>query len=213
MEFIRKMHINYWLMILMAGLLTFGAAGCKSKKKIAEAQAAEEKARMIAKAKADLLAILNDDGSMTLDQKEAELDRIKALNIDDEEVQDLIGQVEAKLAQERAEEQARLERERARASKENVYSQLDNNFTRIANTNSVESANQLISQTMNMFASPDVPVLIIIYQQGEQKDYDKPTTIQKYLNYLKDQGKNPNAVENLVFNDNGKITEVELVKE
>ena len=43
-------------------------------------------------------------------------------------------------------------------------------------------------------------------------DYDKPTTIKKYLDYLKDQKKSPNAVEHLEFDDAGKIKEVTLIK-
>lgn len=175
---------------------------------MAEAQAQEERARMIAKAKTDLLAILNDAGSMTLEQKEAELGRIKALNIDDDEIRDLIRQVEEKLARER-EELARAEREKAGDVK---YSQLENYFSRIVNASSTEAANQVINEALSNFASPEVPVLIIIYRQGAQVDYDEPTTIVKYLNYLKDQKKNLNKVENLVIDSNGKISEVELIR-
>jgi len=44
------------------------------------------------------------------------------------------------------------------------------------------------------------------------KDYDRPTTIRKYLEYLKDQGRFDKDIENLVVDKNGKITEVELIK-
>lgn len=203
------MKHSFWLILLLVGILSFGVTGCKSKKKMAEAQAQEERARMIAKAKTDLLAILNDTGSMTLEQKEAELGRIKALNIDDEEIQDLIRQVEEKLARER-EAKARTESEKARG--EARYSQLENHFNRVANASSNEAANQVINEALRDFASPDVPVLIIIYRQGAQVDYDEPTTISKYLNYLKDQKRNINAVDKLVFDNSGKITEVELIR-
>jgi len=202
------MNYSFWLILLLVGVISFGTTGCKSKKKMAEAQAQEERARMIAKAKTDLLAILNDAGSMTLEQKEAELGRIKALNIDDDEIRDLIRQVEEKLARER-EELARAEREKAGDVK---YSQLENYFSRIVNASSTEAANQVINEALSNFASPEVPVLIIIYRQGAQVDYDEPTTIVKYLNYLKDQKKNLNKVENLVIDSNGKISEVELIR-
>jgi len=55
-------------------------------------------------------------------------------------------------------------------------------------------------------------VLIIIAQSGGITDYDEPTTIQKYLNYLKDQKKKADTIENIVFDDAGKIKELELTK-
>jgi len=35
---------------------------------------------------------------------------------------------------------------------------------------------------------------------------------QRSLKYLKDQGKNMNEIYNVVFDQNGKITELELIK-
>lgn len=197
------------MILLLAGAMSFGVTGCKSKKKLAEAQAAEERDRMVAKAKADLLAILNDDGRMTLEQKERELGRIKALNIDDEEIRNLILQVEEHIARER-------ERTETKAREESLgdarYRQMENNFNRIARSNSVDEANAVINEALNSFSSPDAPVLIIIYRQGNQVDYDEPTTISKYLNYLKDQKRNINEIEDLVFDSNGKISEVVLIR-
>jgi hypothetical protein len=209
MKHFLKMRYSFWLILILTGALSFGVTGCKSKKKLAEAQAAEERARMIAKAKADLLAILNDRGDMTLEYKERELTRIKALNIDDAEIRDLIRQVEAHLAKER-ERLAREESERARG--EAQYRQLDSYFSRIAGASTLESANSIISEALGNFTSPDIPVLIIIYRQGNQIDYDEPTTIQKYLHYLKDQKRNINMVDRLAYDNNGKIREVELIR-
>jgi hypothetical protein len=48
--------------------------------------------------------------------------------------------------------------------------------------------------------------------EGETKDYDRPTTIRRYLEYLKDQKKNMNAVHNIQYDASGKITELELIK-
>ena len=73
-------------------------------------------------------------------------------------------------------------------------------------------ANRLINETLQLFSSNDVPVLIIISQAGGFNDYDRPTTIENYLNYVKDQKVNRNGVSDLKFNDAGKITEVELIK-
>jgi hypothetical protein len=89
---------------------------------------------------------------------------------------------------------------------------LENYFNAIANSSSIQSANANISETMTMFESADVPVIISFYRENGVKDYDEPTTISKYLNYLKDQKKNPNKVENAITNDDGKIVELDLIK-
>jgi hypothetical protein len=61
---------------------------------------------------------------------------------------------------------------------------------------------------MQLFASEETPVLIIVSRSGDIVDYDRPTTIKKYLNYLKDQKVNRNDIENVVYDANGKITEL-----
>ena len=117
----------------------------------------------------------------------------------------------------RAEEE-RLAREKARAEAEAAAAanapenRLRNYFDAIANASSTSSANSSINEALSLFASPDVPVLIVISQSGSQKDYDKPTTIKEYLNYLKDQKKNMNKISDLQYDASGKIKEVELVK-
>lgn len=112
-----------------------------------------------------------------------------------------------------AEEQARLDAEaREREAKERATptTQLNNYFNAIANAGSPSSANGTISEALTMFASPETPVLIVISEEAGQKDYDKPTTIKRYLEYLKDQKKNMNKISDLKFDSSGKITEVEL---
>ena len=86
------------------------------------------------------------------------------------------------------------------------------NFNSIANAGSVSQANRVINETLGMFESPNVPVLIIIKQNAGFNDYDRPTTIEKYLNYLKDQKISPNKVHEIKYNANGKINELELIK-
>jgi hypothetical protein len=43
-------------------------------------------------------------------------------------------------------------------------------------------------------------------------DYEKPTTIRYYLEFLKDQKGNRNNIESFKLDDNGKIKELELIK-
>ncbi len=64
---------------------------------------------------------------------------------------------------------------------------------------------------MQQFASPDVPVLIIISQAGGFNDYDRPTTISNFLNYLKDRKEYKYKVESVKQDNLGKITEIELI--
>ena len=85
-------------------------------------------------------------------------------------------------------------------------------FDAIARSGNVASANSSINEALTLFTSPETPVLIVISESGGQKDYDRPTTIREYLNYLKDQKKNMNTISDLQFDNSGKITEVELRK-
>lgn len=212
-----RSKITTVFMILLAAFITLGGTtSCKSKKKLAkEAAEAEYKAR-VADAVKDLTAILDDETLWTLEEKEHRVQTIKDWNLQNPEVDDLLFQVEKKLARERAQaeqeaEEARIktmEQEQAQAPK----NMLESNFARIAASNNTTQANSIINETLKMFASNNVPVLIIISQAGGFNDYDRPTTIENYLNYLKDQKVSRNEVSNLKFNENGKITEVELIK-
>jgi hypothetical protein len=116
------------------------------------------------------------------------------------------------------EEQARLEaEERARREAEATRNvepkqKLGGYFNSIANSGNATSANTSINEALTMFASPQTPVLIVISEYNGQKDYDRPTTIVDYLNYLKDQKKNMNTISNIQYDASGKITELELTK-
>lgn len=113
-----------------------------------------------------------------------------------------------------AEARAQAERERAAAEskKSEPYSRLQQYFSAISSSANTTAANNSINEALALFASPETPVLIIISGSGDQKDYDRPTTIRDYLNYLKDQKKNANKIEKLEFDGAGKITTVELTK-
>ena len=114
-----------------------------------------------------------------------------------------------------AEEKERLEAEAKSKSEIKVSApatRLNEYFNAISSSGNAASANSSINEALGMFASPDVPVLIMISESGGQKDYDRPTTISKYLNYLKDQKKNINAISDFKVDGSGKITELELRK-
>lgn len=78
---------------------------------------------------------------------------------------------------------------------------------------SAASANNSIDEIKTMFASAKVPVLIIIHEGADgEVDYDEPTTIMNYLNYLKDQKRNLNELYEVKTNAEGKITELVLIR-
>lgn len=136
---------------------------------------------------------------------EMELNHIKAKykNLKDEEINDLYSRVEKKIASMRSSGNVPLK------------TQLENNFQAIAdagkNANLTQAA-ALIKSTLPLFVSEDTPVLIIIAKDGSIIDYDKPTTIKRYLDFLKDQKTNRNAVDSYLLDNNGKIKELDLIK-
>lgn len=114
--------------------------------------------------------------------------------------------------EERARAAANDEEARRKAASATPAAKLDNYFNAIAASGNAASANSSISEALTLFSSGQTPVLIVIAEENGSKDYDKPTTIQDYLNYLKDQKKNLNTISDLKFDGAGKITEVELTR-
>ena len=205
-----KSKITTILMVLLAVFITLGGTtSCKSKKRLAkEAAEAEYKSRVEQSVK-DLNAILDDETLWSLEEKEARVQTIKDWNLQNAEVDDLLFQVEKKLARERAQKE---EEERNKQEEQAANVTLERNFNAIARSGSVSQANRAINETLGLFESPNVPVLIIIKQNAGFNDYDRPTTIEKYLNYLKDQKKAAEKVFDNKYNANGKINELELIK-
>lgn len=214
---------KFRLFLIMVLVVSLGAgfSSCTSQKKAAKKKAAQELAEKKAKAKSDLLAIINDDGRMTLEEKEFKLAAVKRMGIDDSEINDLISQAEEILARDRADlerkkEEERLQREKEAKERElregGQYRGINNSLDAVAGAGDAASANMKIREALAAFANEDVPVLILISREGEIKDYDKPTTIRKYLEFIKDQKKSPNKVLNAVIDSNGKIKELELIK-
>lgn len=128
---------------------------------------------------------------------------------------------QAALDKQKAEEEERKRREAEEQAKRDAEAaannepskRLDLYFNAISNAANANSANNSINEALTLFASPQTPVLIVIHEADGEKDYDRPTTIIDYLNYLKDQKKNSNKIGNLLFDSSGRITEVELIKQ
>lgn len=204
------------VIMMMVISLAGGMGSCKSKKKLAKEKEAAEYAAKVSTAKATLLDILNDNTTMSLEEKEAAVKAIRAMNLNDPEIDELLRQAEEKLAAERAAlklkeaEEVKVD-EGLNLQKESEMA-LAGYFSSISSSASVSQANMLIADALKLFVSPESPVLIIIAKTGDLVDYDRPTTIKDYLNYLKDTKNNINKVDKITYDSNGKIRELELIK-
>ena len=210
-----KNSTKFVAMLLIATIAFGGATSCKSKKKLAKEAAAAEYAAKVEQAKKDLNAIINEETDWTIDEQAARVATIKSYNIDDQEVKDLIVKAEQKIEELRArkaeEERLRQEEEARKKAAQSEFAVLDNTFGAIASATSYDDANRKISAAIQQFASPDVPVLIIISQVNGVNDYDRPTTAEKFLNLLKDTKQYKYKVETAKRDSLGKITELELI--
>ncbi|MEL7534800.1 MAG: hypothetical protein AAFN10_26080 [Bacteroidota bacterium] len=215
-------HWTYRMMImLLATTLAFGSVGCRKKKELAEEMARQE--ALAAKQKDQAMKEIANiaaavcGGLGDINSYQDRLDALKEKYKDDAEVLVAIRKAEYHLVQERE----RLEREKeaaeaaaaAEAASQNLGPRVDQLFGDISNAGNEAIANAKIDEMMRMFSSERTPVLIVISQSGSTLDYDRPTTIRKYLNYLKDTGNNTNRVRNVVLDANGRIKELELIKQ
>jgi hypothetical protein len=96
------------------------------------------------------------------------------------------------------------------SAEEIAVGKLENYFSSIAGSSNVDAANRTIQEAQGLFSNATTPVLIVIHEANGIKDYDEPTTIAKYLNYLKDTKKNLNYISDIRLDGNGKVSELEL---
>lgn len=191
---------------------------CQSKRK-AEMVALEAKNKQLERAKAMLRDLLTST-TMTLSEKEQVLQEVKAMGLPEEELQPLLAQVEEKLKEERRQQAWARQQEEAKRAAEVAQNEKMNSlspklldyFKRIATATDPQTANRLIDEVLTLFAGEMTPVLIVISNSGGVKDYDRPLTIRRYLDYIKDQRRNDPKVESILFNSAGRITELELLK-
>jgi len=98
----------------------------------------------------------------------------------------------------------------APSADEVAVEKLENYFNGVAAAGNASIANQTIQEALGMFSNQETPVLIVIHEENGIKDYDEPTTITKYLEYLKDTKKNLNYISDIRMDANGKVSELEL---
>lgn len=208
-----KLQIKNIFVIIMLLFVTIGGTtSCKSKKKLAK----QEYEAKLTQAKTDLNAIINGEAQWSLEEQIARVEEIEKADFQNTEVDELIVKAKAVLEDRKAEaariaEENRLRELEEREAAKKVTS-IEDYFAIIAAAPDAESANEKIGEALKLFAAPDVPVLIIIYHLGDIVDYDAPTTAEKYLNYIKDQKNVAVRVNNVKYDNNNKITELELIK-
>ena len=94
-----KSKITSIMMVLLVVFVTLGGTtSCKSKKQLAKEAAEAEFRSRYEQAVKDLNAILDDETLWSLEEKEARVQTIKDWNLQNAEVDDLLFQVEKKLA-------------------------------------------------------------------------------------------------------------------
>jgi len=168
------------------------------------AEQTQAKAQKIDVARAALYDLLLNKDNKSADELEAAVNAIKRQNLGDTEIDELIARLEKKIAD-----------MRSGGSNLPVKTQLENAFTTIANaakSGNLTQADNTIQQTLQFFSSDDATVLIIISREGATVDYDKPTTIKRYLNLLRDTKSNKNDIDAIMTDANGKIKELDLIK-
>ena len=209
-------HLKSIIVIAMVALVTAcGVTSCKSSSKMTK----KEYQAKVEQATRDLNAILNDETEWSLEEQQARVNEIKQVDFSKKnpEIMEMIDRAEAKIARELAErdriaEERRLaEEQRLRELEEQNKPQtgLTDYFNMIANAKDVNTANSYIREALKLFESPDAVVLILLNNYG---DYDRPTTAQNYLNYIKDQKKVNVRVNDVIYNSDNKITQLELIK-
>lgn len=215
---------RFWLILLLS-ISLLGSVGCNRKKKLAEemarqealaeAEAAEQERERQIDAVRDQLQGLIDNPAGSFDDlrdKERELMQIKNQNLDDPRVQALIKKAEYALQLERENLDNQQNDRKQEAESVTMKDQLLDHFQSVANAGSPNLANIRIKRALEMFSSEDSPVLIVISEVRGRREYDRPTTIRRYLDYLKDQGKNPDTIDRVILDNNGRIKELELIK-
>lgn len=213
-----RIMFHFAVALLLIGTIITGSSGCSGKKKAGkttQVTTVHDNTDQLLKAKGQLLEIINDDGSIPLDVKEATLKDIKSQHFEDAEIKGLIDMASLKISEEKerlSQAQSMVPREISETEVASTKDILYGFFNDLVSNKNYQDSEVYINQAMKMFANASVPVLIIISQEGGMVDYDEPTTIMKYLQYLDDTKNNANLINAIKVNEEGLITELELIK-
>jgi len=200
------------LFMMLVFILAVGYTGCKDTQKVTDNKEEQELPDEVTQAKERVMALIENEEGLSIEERREAVEEIKQKGYADPELLKLIAKLEEQLNKEEAAKEQEAAEKEMEAKKSQMAATLRSNFNAIAGASNRLAAEAKIDETLDHFASADVPVLRIIYESDEVTDYDEPTTIQKYLNYLKDMKKNPNKVAEIKYNANGKIKELTLKK-
>ena len=215
-----KIRILLSVIVLLSGLVF--NSGCAAKK-----QAKLEKQRqeaLLEASKNELKLIISGNDESAVQEKENKINKIKSYNFRDIEIGNLIVKAEEvvnsqkqkeaeeeRIKREKEEELKRLEQEKNKTSK-SAQEVLEEALKNIGAAATKQEADQIINSVIPMFTSKDANVLIIISEENGEKDYDKPTTIIKYLELLKDTKKQGAKIYQIHYDNDKKIKTLELKK-
>jgi len=175
--------------------------------KSAFAEQEKIRAQKIDVARAALYDLLLNKDNLSADELERQLSAIKSQNLKDSQIDELIAKVEKKIHDMRS--------TGGGTASLPVKAQLENAFVSIANSaksGNLTQADNTITKTLQLFSSDDATVLIIISREGSMVDYDKPTTIRRYLNFLRDTKASKNDIDAIMTDSDGKIKGLDLIK-
>lgn len=191
---------------------------CKTQKKATEASLSVQ--QQIDQAKKRLAETM-DNENLSIESKLNVIDEIRNLNLSDATLTAALNKNEQFLKEQKVIEEEverrRLEREAEENARKEKFAKAKTEilsfFNRISQAPDIETANQLIEEALTLFDSKHSPVLVIVKKTGSLKEYDRPSSIMRYLEHIKDFKTYENKIENITFSDeSGKISELELLK-
>lgn len=200
------------LLLLLAVII----GGCQSQRNVVKSKDGKlsvDKETVIK----DLTSIIDPDSELTLEEKTALLQAIKDHGFQDAQVDSLIVVAENALDSTVLEAGPAQRTATAASEASDVSDELENiltdQFKALINPDMEHSSNDIILETLNYFESNDAPVLIILQELNGKIFYDRPTTIEKYLFYLKDLKKNYHQIQEMNLNNEDKINKLILASQ
>lgn len=197
-----------WRMLLLSAMVMVTLFACKNKEKLVTdpvtpaVDSVKVYQQQMAMVTDSLNAIINGTSALSLEDQEKYVQSLTNRGIKDVNVLNLILKAGEKIKELKAAKEVKVKP---------LKSQLEENFDKIMNASSYAEADAVIKETLEKFENPEAPVLIILYRQGTDVDYDKPTNIKDYLNYLKLQKKSNADIDQIFLNTDGKIKSLDLM--
>jgi len=197
-----------WRMLLLSAIIMASLFACKNKEKLVTdpvtpvVDSVQIYQNQMAMVTDSLNAIINGTTALSLEEQEKYVQSLTKKGFKDVNVLNLIIKASEKIKERKAAKEVKVKP---------LQTTLEENFAKIMNASSYAEADAVIKETLEKFENPEAPVLIILYRQGEDVDYDKPTNIKDYLNYLKLQKKSNADIDQIFLNSNGKIKSLDLL--